>query len=122
MQQGLSQSIIDQCVFYSKLGNKIIIVIIFVNDMFIFTDSMKFLQHFRLALKNAFLVKYLGMAKLILGINVTRDNKGNIYLDQSHYIDILLKKIRMQDCNLSAVLIKKNAFYSSGVFISSQQT
>ena len=109
---GLSQSMIDPCVFFYVLDGYLIIVAIFVDDIFVFTNSHEYLQYFKMKIQEDFPTKDLGLAKLMLGINITRDkNQGKIYLDQSHYIESILLKFKMENCNSSKVPIRKNSLY-----------
>lgn len=51
-------------------------------------------------LNKNFKMKDLGEASSILGIRITRDLKeGKISIDQSIYIEEILRKFKMSDCN-----------------------
>nr|GEY31087.1 zinc finger, CCHC-type [Tanacetum cinerariifolium] len=50
-------------------------------------------------LSSRFSMKDMGEADVILDIKIKRENKG-IFITQSHYIEIILKKFNREDCSL----------------------
>lgn len=60
---------------------------------------MEAFDRLRENLMKRFKMKYIGEAKQILGLNLTRDRKnGKIYIDQEAYIEKILKRFGMEDC------------------------
>lgn len=76
-----------------------IYVAIYVDDILICTNDMEAFERLRQELMKRFKMKYLGEAKTILGLKITRDRKaGKIYLDQEAYIDKMLRRFNMDNC------------------------
>lgn len=106
---GLNQSVWDQCIYYSKRGDDILIVAIYVDDILIFTNKEDREMEMKAELSRNFKMKDLGEATSILGIRITRNNKkGLITIDQSRYITEIIQKFNMQDCNSVATPLDIN--------------
>ena len=56
----------------------------------------------KMLLKNNFDMKDLGEANVILGMKISRTSNG-IFVDQSHYIEKILKKYNYFDCKLASI-------------------
>jgi hypothetical protein len=65
--------------------------------MLIFGSNLSAVNNVKSLLGNNFDMKDLGEASVILGIKITRSEKG-ISLDQSHYVEKILKKYGYFDC------------------------
>ncbi|MBW0535999.1 hypothetical protein O181_075714 [Austropuccinia psidii MF-1] len=59
-------------------------------------------------LKKHFKIQDLGLASHVLGIKVTRNNEKVIQINQSHYIEELLKKYNMEDCKVTLTQMQSN--------------
>jgi ATP-binding cassette subfamily B (MDR/TAP) protein 1 len=75
----------------------VVIVAIYVDDIFVFYSNTGEMQKVGEALSNKYPVKNLGAAKNILGMRVERSNNV-ITLDQSTYIRNVLDGFNTQDC------------------------
>jgi hypothetical protein len=100
---GFKRCVSDRCVYYliSKSGRTIILGL-FVDDVIILYDEHDESEWFALKakIKSKYSIKDLGDASHILGIRITRDRANQLlYLDQESYIDRILNKFRMNDCN-----------------------
>ena len=74
-----------------------------MDDCFVFCNDMTEMEKLRRALTSKFEMQDLGEVKNCLGMRVTRDlEKGEIFLDQSQYIENSLKWFNMNDCKTSA--------------------
>ena len=87
----------DKCV-YSKFDNhgNGVIICLYVDDMLIFGTSIVHIQETKDFLSKSFQMKDMGEADVILGIKIKRDG-GRIKLGQSHYIDKVLNRFKLQD-------------------------
>ena len=105
---GLKQSKIYPCVFiFIGKNGQIIIICFFVDDIFVFTNSLPLLDQFKINLQSNFPIKDLGLATLALGINITRDKQaGKIYLDCTKN-----KKKVLQKSGKSLVKVWKKVWY-----------
>jgi len=86
-----------KCIYY--MYDKIICTIIcfYVDDLLIFGSNIPTINSVKSLLSNNFDMKDLGEAEVILGIKNTRSDNG-ISLDQSHYIEKILRKYNYFDC------------------------
>ena len=57
----------------------------------------------KMLLKNNFDMKDLGEANVILGMKISRTSNG-IFVDQSHYIEKILKKYNYFDCKPASII------------------
>ncbi|GAU26739.1 hypothetical protein TSUD_317370 [Trifolium subterraneum] len=87
----------DKCIYYKCDGNICTIICLYVDDMLIFGSNLSAVNNVKSLLGNNFDMKDLGEASVILGIKFTRSEKG-ISLDQSHYVEKILKKYGYFDC------------------------
>lgn len=74
------------------INEKGVIICLYVDDKLIFGTDLEQVQIVKALLSACFEIKDLGVADVILGIKIIRDEEGLI-LTQSHYIEKVLKKI-----------------------------
>lgn len=93
--------------FFTKFQEiKKIYLGIFVDDMIIFFNDLNFLNDFKNKLFSTFPVKDLGEPEKMFGVRVTRDKKAGTWtLDQTEYVDEVLKRYEMYECNSFSVSI-----------------
>ncbi|GAU50608.1 hypothetical protein TSUD_410180 [Trifolium subterraneum] len=87
----------DKFIYYKCDGNICTIICLYIDDMLIFGSNLSAVNNVKSLLGNDFDMKDLGEASVILGIKITRSEKG-ISLDQSHYVEKILKKYGYFDC------------------------
>lgn len=110
---GLTRTVSDQCVYVSRKSGSFMIVMIWVDDVLIACDKKSEENRLREALEGSFKMKYLGDANVILGIRITRDRaKRTISIDQRHYIELILKRFGMEECNAIGTPLDVNTKYS----------
>ena len=93
---GLENSKVDPCIYLNS--NKTLVVAIYVDDLLIFWKDENNLNTLKQALCNKFKMKDLGTAKNVVGLNITYESDG-IALNQSKYINEILKRFKMEECN-----------------------
>ena len=81
----------DKCIYYKFENNICTVICLYVDDLLIFGSNIHVINNVKSFLCANFNMKDLGEASVILGINITRSEKG-LALDQSHYIEKILKK------------------------------
>lgn len=98
---GYTRSVLDPCVYFKFVNNKKkIFIAIYVDDVLIFTNCLELKHELHNILTSNFKMKDLGVAKFCVGLHITRDRKNNIiYVDQTKYIEELLEKFGMTQCN-----------------------
>ncbi|KAL0554630.1 hypothetical protein IC582_008556 [Cucumis melo] len=96
MSKGFKVNESDKCIYYKTEGRLCIIICLYVDDMLIFGSNLHVTNDVKSMLNVNFDMKDLGEADVILGIKITRTENG-IFLDQSHYIEKILKKYNYFD-------------------------
>ncbi|CAM1304163.1 Uncharacterised protein r2_g1403 [Pycnogonum litorale] len=99
MNEKFTQSQADTCV-YTKLDEMSkVIILIWVDDIIIATNSSKAMKEVKLALSNKFKMKDMGELSYFLGIQFKcKDNM--ISMNQTKYIEKILSKFDMHDCKM----------------------
>lgn len=97
---GLEQSQIDPCIFYYLKDTKKLYIAVYVDDLLIFSNDNLLKTKLKSCLKNNFEMKDLGAANSFLGLRISRDREsGKLYIDQEQYIQDLLNRFGMTNCN-----------------------
>ena len=81
----------DKCVYSKFTGNRGVIICLYVDDMLIFGIDNEVIESTKTFLSSSFSMKDMGIADIILGIRIKREN-NKLVLTQSHYIEKILKK------------------------------
>lgn len=106
---GMTRSKVDRCVFYNCKGNKKLFIAVYVDDILIFSNDKHQIKQLKLKLQENFDMKDLGPVRKCLGFNVTRDRaNGTLWLDQSDYIQRIIQRFGMQNCNVVTTPIDIN--------------
>ena len=69
-----------------------------MDDFLLISDQEKLNDQIETELNEHFKVKSLGQPSIIIGVKIHQENHL-IKISQTHYIDTLLKKYRLQDAN-----------------------
>lgn len=97
---GLKRTTSEQCIYVLRRSDAFMLVMIWVDDILIAYNNNDEEEKLRRALSTKFRMKYLGEASVILGINITRNRKQRtISIDQRKYIEQILEKFGMRECN-----------------------
>lgn len=98
-EYGYTRSKLEPCL-YAKNDNGLTIVALYVDDFFVFSNNEQETKRLKQVLSSHFKLKDLGQVKQCLGMNVCVDKENNVItLDQEDYVDKLLHKFNMTDCN-----------------------
>ncbi|KAL0545206.1 hypothetical protein IC582_020355 [Cucumis melo] len=96
MSKGFKVNESDKYIYYKTEGRLCIIVCIYIDDILIFGSNLHVINDVKSMLSVNFDMKDVDETYVILGINITRTENG-IFLDQSHYIEKILKKYNYFD-------------------------
>ena len=90
----------DRCLYFLDKGHitENINLILYVDDLIIVTGNMDTMSSFKNYLMKQFQMVGLKDIKYFLGIRIQR-NENDISLDQSGYLQTVLKKFNMNECN-----------------------
>ena len=95
----LSRTYADNCIYYLDKDGVIIIVAVYVDDLLIFSNSMRMLLNLKAELSKRFEMKDLGEVHFCLGIQVIRNREQRtIRISQTKYIEDILKRFGMLEC------------------------
>lgn len=97
MTNGFKVNISDKCIYYKFANSVCTLICLYVDDLLIFGSSLFVVNETKSLLSKNFDMKDLREANFILGIKITRSKNG-ISLDQTHYIEKILKKYNYFDC------------------------
>lgn len=92
------QSKVDNCVYTKQENNNLTICVIYVDDGLISSNSTVELTHICKLLKNEFELK-IHAPEVFVGMEITQNNdRSLISIRQTHYIKVLLKRFKMEEC------------------------
>lgn len=91
---------VDQGVYIRKTNFKMIIIVTYVDDLLLLSNDVNLKNEIKEKLQSTFKMKDLGEASKFLGINISRDrNNDTISIDQTEYIEEILERFNMSECN-----------------------
>ena len=95
---------------YIKRSNiGFIILSLYVDDILIAGNDKKLIDVTKKWLSSNFEIKDIGEASYVLGVNIFRDrSKRLLGLSQETYIQKMLKRYHMDDCNPMDTLVEKS--------------
>ena len=102
--QGLICSESDPNMYYSKNNGKIVILLLYIDDVLITGDDKEAITKLKQKLQHEFEMMDLGEAQQYLGVEISRHSSG-IFLNQKGYISKLLEKFNLKSCNPTRLLI-----------------
>lgn len=102
---GFAFSAFDPCVLVHSSGS--LFIAIYVDDITLFGESNGHLEQTINLLKSEFKVNDMGDVHWLLGIRIDCDNAG-IHLSQTAYIDRILNKFALTDCNFVSTPLDPN--------------
>eukprot|EP00253_Pinus_taeda_P014607 PITA_14607 len=103
---GFTRSQADHCVYFKLIGDRVIYLVLYVDDMLLVGNDKETIQDFETQLSSKFDMKHLGAANYILGMEIKRDRaKRKLWLNQRKYVETTLQRFKMQDSKLVKVPI-----------------
>jgi len=90
----------EACLYLLMDDGKIIIVLVYVDDVLLVASSLAAIHEIKKALHKRFEMKDLGQAKVILRLEIRRDKAlGTLKLSQGKYAAQVLENFGMEECN-----------------------
>ena len=102
LQENFVQSFADPCLYTKFVNDSRIVIIIWVDDILIATDNEEKLCDVKRALCDKFKMKDMGRLSWFLGIEFSFE-KDCIIMNQTKYLEKVLKRFKMSDCKPKAV-------------------
>jgi hypothetical protein len=90
-RRGLKRTSANPNVYYHRHGKSIILLILYVDDLFITSSDSEGIISLKIALSNEFEMKDFGLMKKFLGIEVTQVHHG-ILFHQTSYVQNILQE------------------------------
>ena len=98
--QGFINFTDEPCVYIKRSNESIIIIALYVDDFYIVFNNNSDKDELLRVLKSHFKIKDLGEARDCLGMKIVRNWKnGTLLLHQEDYVNSILSKFNMQNCN-----------------------
>lgn len=95
---GFKPSSADPCIYISAKGGDKTLISIYVDDLILASNSQLRLNALKKELLRSFEMRDLGDLEHCLGIEFRKQN-GIIYASQTRYIDEIISRFNMSDCN-----------------------
>lgn len=102
---GCVQNVADKCLYTAKSGESVCYILMHVDDIVTAGNDKNFVNKIIESLNKHFIIKELGKVSHYLGIDITRDEKGNFSIGQPNYIDKIVEEAKLQDARNSRVPI-----------------
>ena len=106
-QFGLSSSTHDTAMFIRRSNKRMILLLLYVDDMIITVDDYSGISNFKQFLHQQFEMKDLGHLSYFLGLEVSFDSIG-YYLFQAKYVSDLLSRTGLIDTKVVFTLLEMN--------------
>jgi len=99
---GFKRSKIDQSLYIRRENNgSVVYLAVYVDDLLLFTNNQELKRTIINQLEEKFKMRNLGPVSMILGINIHRNRQTKeIFLDQTEYIENILRRFNLENCNL----------------------
>src|SRR6202034_4029134 len=94
---GFTRSKVDHCVYFKLIGDRVIYLVLYVDDMLLVGNDKEIIQDLKTQLSSKFDMKDLSAANYILGMEIKRDWERKLWLNQRKYVETILQRSNMQD-------------------------
>ena len=95
---GFTRSKEDHYVYFKLIGDRVIYLVLYVDDMLLIGNDKEIIQNLKTQLFSKFDMKDLGAANYIFGMEIKRDQaKRKLCLNQRKYVETILQRFNMQD-------------------------
>lgn len=98
-REGFIKSKNDSCLFKRCIGKDKMYILLYVDDILFFSTNERHIVELKNILNKEFEMKDMGLVSNFLGINVKQNlETGITELDQTSYLESILKKFNMENC------------------------
>eukprot|EP00253_Pinus_taeda_P017693 PITA_17693 len=104
LESGFSRCYSDNTVYTKKVGNSLIILVLYVDDLILTGSDPNLINHVKSSLKKKFEMTDVGHLQYFLGLQVLQSKEG-ISLSQSKYACDILRHFHMEDLPKAAPLL-----------------
>jgi len=95
---GFTKIKVDHCMSFKLIGDRVIYLVLFVDDMLLIGNKKEIIQELKTRLSTKFYMKDLGAVNYILGMEIKQyREKMKLWLNQRKYVKTILQRFNMQD-------------------------
>uniref|UniRef100_A0A8R7JZD3 Retrovirus-related Pol polyprotein from transposon TNT 1-94 n=1 Tax=Triticum urartu TaxID=4572 RepID=A0A8R7JZD3_TRIUA len=107
---GFSMTEGDHCIYFKIMGNKFVLLSLYVDDILIASNDKSTLMEVKTWLSSKFDMKDMGEASYVLGVEIRRDRRKRMLgLSQKAYLNNVLQRFSMENCKPVRVPILRGA-------------
>jgi len=86
----------DHCVYFKLVGDHIIDLILYVDDMLLIGNGKEIIRDVKTQLSSKFDMKYIDSANFVLGMEIKRDwENKKLWLNRIKYVESMLQRFNM---------------------------
>ena len=105
---GFVENTVDQCIYMKVSGSEFIILVLYVDNIFLATNDVGLLHNVKKFLSNNFEMKYMVETSYVIEIEIFRNrSQEKLGLSQEGYINKILEKFMMENYSARIVPIQK---------------
>ena len=109
LKHGFRRSQLEPCLYIKIDRCNFVVLVVYVDDLLIVSNSIETTNQTKQSLTSRFRMTDLGELSYILGLNVVRDRaKGEIAISQESYLQGVLDRFGMNECNHVKAPLKAN--------------
>ncbi|WVZ07573.1 hypothetical protein V8G54_020919 [Vigna mungo] len=109
----LEENIVDRCIYIKVSGSKFVILVLYVDDIFLAANDIGMLHDVKKFLSSNFEMKDMNKASYVIGIEIFRNrSQGLLSLSQKGYINKVLERFKMEKYSPRIVPIQKGDKFS----------
>ncbi|KAG8482872.1 hypothetical protein CXB51_023953 [Gossypium anomalum] len=112
---GYVQSKHDYSLFTKKQGDKIVVLLVYVDDLLITGNAIEMIDELKRVLHSSFKMKDLGKLKFFLGIVIVRSNRG-IILSQRKYALELIADVGFGEAKPASTPLEQNKRFTTAEY------
>ena len=100
----------DPCLYIRRTNSSITIIALYVDDLLILGNSKQEISSIKKEFSAKFEMKDLRPAKVMLGIEITRDRKNRkLFISQQQYVEEILKRFNMSESRTVSTPMEKSS-------------
>ena len=107
LKNNFQRSKVEATLYVKKEHGNVIIVCLYVDDLFFTGNDMKMMQNFKQDMMQAYEMSDLILLNYFLGIEVSQVKEG-IFISQKKYAKSILQKFKIMDCRSVAITLAAN--------------
>lgn len=99
LKLGFEKSTADSSLFILRKEHQFVYVHMHVDDGFVISNSDDLISQFNAGLLNTYKFRWRENLSSHLGIHLSYNEDGSIFIDQAHYLEEVLERFNMETCN-----------------------